>query len=235
MGKLQPAFQTFWGKFGIDAAAKAFHAADHQPRAEATLLRRRGMRTAALDPIDREIGIVGAPGNLDPALRTRQRAVLDRIGDEFVEHERQIARRIRRQLDVAAFQARAKLPEWLELRPDQCVQIRLQIGGVADDIIGRGHGADAAGDDLRGVRIMSERLQHDRFHHRERILCRDGRVRAPSGSCAFPGIRWRATNCLWASAITMMIAQASREQSAIQKFKAGHRARRTEQPALHKN
>ena len=57
-------------KFGFDLAAQAFHAADHQPRAETALLRRRGMRAAALDPVDREFGIVGAPGNLDPALRT---------------------------------------------------------------------------------------------------------------------------------------------------------------------
>ena len=94
------------------------------------------MGTATLDPVDREIGIVGVPGNFDPAFRTRQRTVLERIGDEFVEHERQVAGRIRRQLDVTAFQAGAKLTERLELRPDQCVQIRLQIGGVADDVVG---------------------------------------------------------------------------------------------------
>ena len=50
VGKLQPAFQTLGGKFGIDAAAKAFHASDHEPGAEATLLRRRGMRTRRARP-----------------------------------------------------------------------------------------------------------------------------------------------------------------------------------------
>ena len=48
-----------------------------------------------------------------------------------------IARRIRRQLDVCALETGAKLSERLEFRTDQRAQIRLQIGGAADDIVGR--------------------------------------------------------------------------------------------------
>jgi hypothetical protein len=162
----EPALKAFRRIGRLEIALDRADRMIDQDAAETLARRRRDDRAGLLPPGDRRRSPVELRLDLDLPLGFGKRAVLDGIGRQFMQHQNDMAREIRRQLEVRSAEAPAVFAERGQLTLQQRAQERGRLGRVGRQVAGAFDGLQARCDCLGAVGIVPERASDDRFDHR---------------------------------------------------------------------